>query len=240
MSPAAVRISSAIAPAAPISVKPTITATVDSICVASAVKRAAEGGEHEAERHHRLASDPVHRPAGGERGQRRGGQEDRGAEPEQPLDAGDEHERERRHRRDELHDGRERPPSSRPAAIVLRLIGSDSTVTQAIEPVRPESAEPRRATDGGHRRRRALRARGGRPARSGGRGRAAAGRGVRTRSRRAWAAGSSSGSPGTCGCVGTRFQSRTSSESAELLQDGWTMVALDLGRARHRSAGVRS
>ena len=37
--------------------------------------------------------------------QRRGDEEDRGAEPEQSLDAGDEDERQRRHRRDELHDG---------------------------------------------------------------------------------------------------------------------------------------
>ena len=43
---------------------------------------------------------------GGQRRERAGGEDDRGAEPEQPLDAGDEDERERRDRRDELQHGR--------------------------------------------------------------------------------------------------------------------------------------
>ena len=54
---------------------------------------AAERAEHEAERDYRLAPQAVHRAPGRNGRQRRGGEEDRRAQPEQPLDAGDEHER---------------------------------------------------------------------------------------------------------------------------------------------------
>ncbi len=106
MSPAAVRISSAVPLAAPVSANPRITSGADPRFVASAVSEQPRGREQIAAGDDRPAPDPVHQPPGGHRREPGGDEEDRGPEPEQPLDPGDEHERERRHRGDELQHAR--------------------------------------------------------------------------------------------------------------------------------------
>ena len=86
--------------------KPTITATVDVDVRAERSDGAARAADDEADDEHGPAAEAVHRASGDGAGARGGDEEDRGAEAEQPLDAGDEDERQRRHGRDELHDGR--------------------------------------------------------------------------------------------------------------------------------------
>ena len=104
ISPAAVLIRSATPLAAPRRAKPTMTASVDSVRVASAVMHAAEGADGEAARHHRCPAEPIHQPACRDRGQAGRCEEDRRAEPEQPADARDEHERQRRDCGSQLQD----------------------------------------------------------------------------------------------------------------------------------------
>ena len=72
---------------------------------------AAGGGRQIPARDHRPPPDAVHRAARRERRQRRREQEDRRPQPEQAAYAGDEHERDRRHRRHELQHAPSRPPS---------------------------------------------------------------------------------------------------------------------------------
>ena len=106
MSPAAVRTSSADALDEPVRMKPTITASVEPTCVPSAVTAQPVPPTMKPTIEHGPAAVAVHRAPGDRAGARGGDEEDRRAEAEQPLDAGDEDERQRRHGRDELHDGR--------------------------------------------------------------------------------------------------------------------------------------
>ena len=102
MSPAAVRISSATPFAAPVSANPSDQQRRGLEVGGQRGQRAADRGRDVAARDHRHPADAVHQPPGRHRGQRRGDEEDRRPEPEQPVDAGDEHERDRGHRRHEL------------------------------------------------------------------------------------------------------------------------------------------
>ena len=148
-----------------------------------------------------------------------------GPRPSSPSTPGHEHERERRDRGHELEDGgvdrHRRGQQHRVATDRERLRH------EAIESARRESPERRRATDGGCRSRRAPRAPGGRPARAGGRGPAAARKGC-----------AASISPR----VGRRFDSGVTRERADASARGsraarrvrapsspstrWTMVAV--------------
>ena len=102
MSPAAVRISSALPLAAPVSAKPRITQRRRPDVRGERGQRAADGRAQVPARDDRPAPDAVHQPPGRHRREPGGDQEDRGPEPEQALDAGHQHERQRRHRGDEL------------------------------------------------------------------------------------------------------------------------------------------
>ena len=102
MSPAAVRASSAQALAAPTSTSPASTTTAPAVGAAERRQQAARDPGAEARRQHRHAAEAVHQQADRQRDERAGGEHDRGAEPEQPLDVQDAHERQRRDRGAEL------------------------------------------------------------------------------------------------------------------------------------------
>ena len=69
-------------------------------------ERAAERRDHEADGDHRDAAEVIHRPPSRQRGEPGRREEDRRAEPEQPLDPRDLHERDRVHRGRELEEAR--------------------------------------------------------------------------------------------------------------------------------------
>ena len=135
MSPAAVRISSAVPFAAPVSANPS-----------DQQRRRVEVRRQRGQRSSRRRPPGSRRrsPAGARSGpsaarpasaaSARGDEEDRRPEPEQPGDAGDEHERDRRHRRDELQHATSRPPSPPRAAACC---GGSGSVGQAPSSVRP-------------------------------------------------------------------------------------------------------
>ncbi len=113
------------------------------------VRNAAESREHapdhtddEAAGDHGDAAEAIHEPARGQCGERAGGDEDRRPEPEDRLDPGDEHERDRRHSDRELkHAGKgheaEREQDGVPPDGVRRR-----PATAAIQPTQA-SNEPR-------------------------------------------------------------------------------------------------
>ena len=147
----------------------------------------------------RHAAVPVHRAAGGERGQRAGGEEDGRAEPEDPLDAGDEHERHRPDGDGELdHPGerRQRRGEQDRVAANREALHRPTLSQQRCRRARRGTRRRRRATGGGRTGRRAGRARAGRSRRRGARRRARAGTAPTARSRSGSAAGSTPRVPG--------------------------------------------
>ena len=103
MSPAAVRISSAIPFAAPVSAKPAITAGVEPRFVASAVSEQPHGARARSRRRStgRRPTRSISRPAG-TAASPEATRKIAGPSPSSPSTPGDEHERDRRDRRDEL------------------------------------------------------------------------------------------------------------------------------------------
>ena len=143
ISAAAARESSTIAPAAPTSARPRQTRNADTAEQPTATVRA-DRAEHEAaadDRHRPLRS--ISRPAGPtaiapER------EEDRGAEPEDPLDARDRDERQRAERRCELEHAR----VANERAGEQHAFRRTSALTARVYAARPRRTRPRRrATD---------------------------------------------------------------------------------------------
>ena len=127
MSPAAARASSDVPLAVPTRTSPRKTGN-------GGLERAPERGQHAAEPRRCTkpvastghAAEPVHRAPGRQRREGARGEHDRRPEAEQPLDAGDEDERQRGDRRRELEHprvGRERGRQERRVALDRELVG---------------------------------------------------------------------------------------------------------------------
>ena len=219
MSPAAVRASSATPPAAPVSAMPAITTAVESVRVASATSEQPSDA---------ITNPPaitgtrpkrsIARPAG-QRGEAGRGEEDRRAEPEQPRDPGDLHERDRVHGRRELEEarvhGERRGEQDRVALDVQRHAASvarnsDAPPWDGWRTYGAPSARSARRPTASTRRPSATRSTNGSPAAIS----AAVGRRFDDET------------PGRCGCVGTRFQSSTSSAIPSSASVRCTIVAL--------------
>ena len=108
MSAAAARASRIVPCAIPTRAKPAITSTAESTSQPSAVVEAARDPGEAASRENGDAAVPVHQASRRERRQRAGGEEDGRPETEDPLDVGDEHERDRPDRDGELNHAGER------------------------------------------------------------------------------------------------------------------------------------
>ena len=173
---------------------------------------------------HGDAAVTVHQPAGRERGERGRGEEDRRPEAEDALDPGDDDERGRRNRDDEL----DRPGEAdqRPRRAGACSAGPGTSVTRAIYRGRPgtPAAPP---CEGWRTYGAPVTCCASRPTAIRRRPRA-------TPSRKGEEASTSArvgrrfvyGRSGSCGCVGTTFQSRTSSSSPSSASTRWTIVAL--------------
>ena len=184
---------------------------------------AADPGEAAAGEH-RDPAEAVHQAPGRKRGERAGGEEDRRPEAEDPLDAGDEHERHRADRDRELdHAGERRQrrrEQDRVAADRELLHGTSLREHRGEALTEGRRAAARRVADVG-----AAEPRVREPADG-------ITRRPRASSPRNGAASSISRRVGgrfdrsVPGCVGTRFQSRTSSASPSSASARWTIVAV--------------
>ena len=219
MSPAAVRASSATPPAAPVSAMPVITTAVEPVRVASATSEQPSDAITKPTGDHRDAAEVIHRATGRQRGEPGRREEDRRAEPEQPRDPGDLHERDRVHGRRELEEarvhGERRGEQDRVAldvqshaASVAR--NSDAPPWDGWRTYGAPSARSARRPTASTRRPSATRSTNGSPAAIS----AAVGRRFDDET------------PGRCGCVGTRFQSSTSSAIPSSASVRCTIVAL--------------
>ena len=186
-------------------------------------------------RDHGHPADAVHHPPGGPDRERAGDEEDAGPEPEDPLEPGDAHERHGRRARRASWTIPERQTSPAASRIVLRRHARSVESSHASEMLAGRrGTRPRAAVRGvaDVRRRRAPRARRGRPAitrrpRASSSQERAAGVDLGARRR----GGSSGSSPG---CVGTTFQQQTSLLEAELGEHAVDDRRRRLGRAVRR------